>query len=430
MSSSPAGPAALPDLLFADDRRQRERVRRMKLAATSALLVAAVVYVVTTAFFDGEGVSGFVSAGAEAAMVGGLADWFAVTALFRHPLGIPIPHTALIPRKKDELATKLGEFVTTHFLTADIVSAHLAEARVVSRLGAALSDPATARHVSDRVSTALADALGAVPARSLTAYALDVARRDLAARSYAPLLGRMLRTALTARTHEPLVDVLVRHARAYLRDNREVVEHHLAHLAREHGFLSRLFVSEKRIRRLVDDVAAQLEAAETDPQHWLHQGVERILVAVADDLENERATARTVDEALARLVDEPGVHERLSGFVEELLTSMRAGLLDPAGTLRERLAAVLREVADRAENDRGFQQAREDELRRVVVYAVTNYGDVVVALIQRTVASWEARDASTRIETAVGRDLQFIRINGTIVGGLAGLVIHAVSTVA
>jgi uncharacterized membrane-anchored protein YjiN (DUF445 family) len=416
---------ALGDLLPSDDEVARSRVRRMKTAATSALVVAAVVYVLTTVLTDGQGLSGYVSAAAEAAMVGGLADWFAVTALFRHPLGLPIPHTALIPRKKDELATKLGQFVTEHFLTADIVAEHLGEARVVERVGRQLADPAVAAAVAARVSITLADALRAVPTASVASYAVDVVRRDLGRRSYAPFLGRLLRAALQNDTQVPLVDIVARHAHLYLRDNRALVEHHLAEMARERGFRARLVLSDKRIGKLVDSLITQLREVDADEHHWLRTAFDNLLRSVAGDLEDDRGTARSVDEALSRLLDDPQLLDLMTSFLDDLLGAVTESLGDADSAVHERVAGVLQQLGQRAATDPAFQQAREDELRRIVLYAVANYGDTVIALIQRTVAGWEGRDASRRIETAVGRDLQFIRINGTIVGGLAGLVIHA-----
>jgi uncharacterized membrane-anchored protein YjiN (DUF445 family) len=413
-----------------DDRVARAGVRRMKLAASAALFVAALTYVLTVWLTNGHGWAGYLAAAAEAAMVGGIADWFAVTALFRRPLGLPIPHTGLVPRKKDELATKLGEFVTSHFVTADTVAVQLTEARIVERIGRQLSDVDVARRLSGRVADVLVDATSSLSGETVTDYAVELARRDLSRRSYAPFLGRLLASAVESKSQEPLVDILARHARLYLTDNREFVERHLNRIARQHGFRTRLVLSPKRIGRLLDTVVRQLEQVEGDPDNWLRQAANSLLTNVADDLEHEPATAATVDATLQRLVDDPQVHALLSTFAGDLLETARTGLTDPDSTIRERMVRILRDLGERAVSDPRFQAAREEELRRIAVYAVTNYGDTVVRLIQRTVAGWEGRDAARRIETAVGRDLQFIRINGTVVGGLAGLVIHALTVLA
>ncbi|MCW2714836.1 MAG: hypothetical protein JWN88_1883, partial [Frankiales bacterium] len=211
MSASPG----LPDLLLPDT----AGLRAMKRRATGLLVVAAALFLLTFALPDSTFV-GFVRAGAEAGMIGGVADWFAVTALFRHPLGVPVPHTALIPRKKDELATKLGEFVTGNFLTPAAVGEQLTEARLVRRTAQRLAEPATASAVGTELATAVAAALDAVDERALTDYVLELTRRDLDRRSYTPVLGQFLARAVEGQGQRPLVDVCVSRTRAHLVANR------------------------------------------------------------------------------------------------------------------------------------------------------------------------------------------------------------------
>ena len=409
------------------DPQARRRLLRMKRAATGALAAAAALYLAMVLLGADRGVLGFVRAGAEAAMVGGLADWFAVTALFRHPLGLPIPHTALIPRKKDELGTKLGEFVTGHFLTAESVTAQLAEARLVHRLAGRLADPETADLLSRELAGALSAVLGALDERNVSAYVLELARRDLDRRSYTPVLGRFLMRAVEGRGQRPLVDLLVRSARVYLTAHRDELRPQVKHFLEGQGILGWLVATDRRSSKALDEALVLLAQVEADDAHPLRGWLDGLLVSIAADLQTDVGVAGRVDGALRRLLEDPYVQGLLHAVVSDVLASTRLSLADAEGGLQQRLALLVRDVGDKALQDPAFEARIEALLEQSARYLVEHYGGTVVSLIQRTVAGWEGKDASERIEVAVGRDLQFIRINGTVVGALAGLAIHAVT---
>src|SRR4051794_21315734 len=204
--------------LLDQDEASLSRLRRMKAIATGLLLAAAVVYAVSLQL-DGAW-AGYVTAASEAAMVGGLADWFAVTALFRQPLGLPIPHTGLVPRKKDEIALKLGEFVTGHFLTREVVVAELHEREVLQRVAAWVRRPDVAERLASEVAHNAGVLLEAVDEDAVYAAVLELVRRDQARRPWAPLLGRALGRAVEGGAQRPVVGVIVRRRRAYLRAHR------------------------------------------------------------------------------------------------------------------------------------------------------------------------------------------------------------------
>ncbi len=414
--------AALPDLLAPD----AAGLRRMKRRATGLLVLAAALFLLTFALPDTTLV-GFVRAGAEAGMVGGVADWFAVTALFRHPLGLRIPHTALIPRKKDELATKLGEFVTGNFLTPQAVAEQVAEARLVHRVAERLADLDGAQTVGREVAVLVAALLDAADERTVTEYVLELARRDLARRSYTPVLGQFLARAVEGQGQRPLVDVLVSRSYAYLRTHREQLHPQVKQFVEDQGLVGWIAATDKRIDRLLDVVTAKLAEVEADPEHPLRTWFDGLLASLADDLRYSAETARAVDAQLRALVDDPHLQSLLHAVLLDALTSVRLSLDELDGGLQERIATLVQGVGLRLLRDADLERRVDDRLQQAVRYAVEQYGDSVVLLIQRTVASWDARDASGRIELAVGRDLQFIRINGTVVGALAGLLIHAVA---
>ncbi|MBC7373045.1 MAG: DUF445 domain-containing protein [Frankiales bacterium] len=404
-----------------------EGLLRAKRSATGLLIGAAALFLATFALPDSTWV-GFLRAAAEAGMVGGVADWFAVTALFRHPLGLPIPHTALIPRQKDQLATKLGEFVTGNFLTPDAVAEQVAEADLVRRAAERLAEPATAARVGAELATGIASLLGSLDERAVTDWVLELARRDLGRRSYAPVLGQFLARAVEGRTQRPLVDVGVTRLRSYLLEHREEV------VPLVQGFANRkllgwIVATDKRVNGWIDDAIDTLAEVEADSDHDVRRWLDGLLSSFADDLRYRPDVAADLDAQLRAFVEDPHVQSLLHVVLQDVVGSVRVSLDEVDGGLQQRITVLVQDIAARLLTEVSLRARIERALQQGVRYTVENYGDSVVLLIQRTVAQWDPRDASARIEAAVGRDLQFIRINGTVVGALVGLAIHTVAVV-
>jgi uncharacterized membrane-anchored protein YjiN (DUF445 family) len=399
------------------------RLRRMKLSASALLVLAAGLYVFSLVV-HWKGI-GYLQAGSEAAMVGGLADWFAVTALFRHPLGLRIPHTALVPRKKDELATKLGEFVTGHFLTRAVVVEQVAQAGIVPKAGAWLAEPANADRLAKEVAYNAVAVLDALDDDDVVEYVLELLRRDVARRSYAPVLGRILERAIAGGTHEPLVEILARRAHVYLRANREELVPPLQEFAESRGWIAFMWSTSNRIRRVLDGLATTLEEVEHNPQHDLRLWLDGLLNSLAVELQTSPETAAKLNELASKFIEDsrPLLHE----IVSDAMASVRQSLADPEGALQARISMLIRQVGERAQTDEMFRRRAEVTLEGLVGHVVERYGSELTELIRRQVAAWDATAASRNIELAVGRDLQFIRINGTLVGALAGLAIHTAS---
>jgi uncharacterized membrane-anchored protein YjiN (DUF445 family) len=422
-----------PDLavLLGDGRTEaarRRALRRAKRGATGLLVVAAVVFLLTFLAEDGErGAIGFVRAAAEAGMVGGLADWFAVTALFRHPLRIPVPHTALIPRRKDALAASLGDFVTGHFLTEQNVRARLAQADVVLRVGHWVTTGDTADRLGREVVTSAAAALDVLRADDVVDLALEVARRDAAGRSYAALAGGLLADVTEGGAHRPLLDVALPYLRRSVEDNRVTVRATIKRLVSSHSFLVWLFTTDKRIDRLIDSWLRLVREVEADPGHELRAALEDFLRTVSADLRSGAELAVRVDELVDTVLHDEQVREWLLGVVDGGIASLRDTVGDVEGPGPERVARLLRGLGRRAVGDADFRARLTAALERAVLHAVENYADEFTGLVEDTVARWDGPATADRIELAAGRDLQFIRVNGTVVGALAGVVIHAVA---
>ncbi|HLI01486.1 MAG TPA: DUF445 domain-containing protein [Acidimicrobiales bacterium] len=403
------------------------RLRRMKTTATVLLGVAAAVYIATLVIPGWpHGARGWVQAGAEAAMVGGLADWFAVTALFRRPLGLPIPHTALIPRKKDDLAVKLGEFVTGHFLTPETLQAQVAEAQVVARVGRWLADREHAELLAREAAAGAGRALEGMDAGVIVDALIDLLRRDDARRSYAPLLGRLLARAVDGGAQRPLVDVLAERARIYLAANAEALQPTVKRFIEERHWVAWLVTTDRVVARLLRDVGRELDAIEHQRAHPVRIALDDLLRSVAQDLQTNPKTVLAVDRLAAQLLDDPRTRAVVADAVEHALGTLRHALGDGEGDTVARLAGVVQSLGRRLVDDDPFRGQVERTLQRIIGHAVSRYGQALTQLIRQQVGGWPAADASRRIELAVGRDLQYIRVNGTAVGAIAGLAIHAV----
>jgi uncharacterized membrane-anchored protein YjiN (DUF445 family) len=399
----------------------------MKRTATLLLVASAAVFVVSTVV-PGLGVTGgFVQAGAEAAMVGGLADWFAVTALFRRPLGLPIPHTALIPRKKDELATKLGEFVTGYFLTPEVLSDQVVEAGLVGRVGSWLADPQHASVLAVEAAAAAVAAVDVVDPDVVAAELLDVLAHDTTRHSPATALGNLLATAVDAGAPRPLVALLVSHARRYLEAHQAELAPTVKRFIEERHWVAWVVTTDRTVAKLFRDAIRELEVIERSPTHPLHAALDGLLTSVAVDLRQDPATRARVDGLVADLLADPRTSRALSSVVADALASLRRDLADPDGALVGRIAELIGRLGERVVGEEGFHRQVEQWVQAMVGHAVGRYGHELTEIIRRQVGAWSGQSASQRIELAVGRDLQFIRLNGTAVGALAGLAIHAVA---
>src|SRR3954469_20870752 len=413
-------------LMGVEDPTRVRDLRRMKGTAGAFLAVTAAVFVATYALPDETWV-GFVRAAAEAGMVGGLADWFAVTALFRHPLGLPIPHTALIPTRKAQLGAQLGEFVTTNFLTPTNVTERLRDARLVPSLAAQLATPQLADRISRDVAVAVTAALSAVREEDVSALALDLVRRDAGRRPYAPLAGKLLEDITRGGAHRPLLDVLLPYLRTSMVDNREVLKDQLKDFGDLYGVTGSLITTNRRTGKLIDKAVAFMAEIEADPQHELRGVLDDWLLKVAKDLQHDPELAGRVDAMVRQVLDDPATAQWLGTVVGGVLSSMHALLGDADGPVIERVSSSLVRLAQRVGSDTELQARLESMLERAGVWAVEQHGAEFTALVRHVIDRWDGEQAARQVELFAGRDLQFIRINGTVVGALAGVAIHAVS---
>ena len=413
------------DDLIVDDNQsvRRHELRRMQRRATGLLIVAAIVFVAARVAERSQPNWGFLRATAEAAMVGGVADWFAVTALFRRPLGLPIPHTALIPTRKDQLGATLGTFVQQNFLNRKAIEERLAGANVSQRLALWLQRPASAAIVSRQVAVAIGGVLEVLRDEDVQGPLEAAVLNRVEAVHAAPLAGRALAMVTAEGRHHQLVDASLAGALRFLEANRETLRDRF-------GRESPWWVPEKIDSRIFDKLTTALEAflreVSNDQHHELRRYLDQRVVELAGRLESDPDLIARGEELKAELLAHPAVRNWIGSLWAQLKTSLQAQVADPSSELALRVEAVTRSLAETLASDKVLQGKIDGWVQRAISSVVVDYQDEVSELITTTVARWNPQDTSNRIELAVGRDLQFIRINGTVVGGLVGLAIYVV----
>ncbi len=410
--------------MLADERMQG--LRRMKLVATGMLVAAAGVFAVCVIFGDRHGLWGYLQAAAEASMVGGLADWFAVTALFRYPLGIPIPHTAIIPRKKDQIGAALASFVQQNFLTGSVVGERLAAAQVARRTGEWLADPGHAARIADEAGSALNGLANVIRDDEVREAVAQFAHRQLHEVQLAPLLSRVLDAVRESGQHQAALTAGLKGLMRFLDDNRAVFRDRLSE---ESPDWVPEWVDDRLFARLFTGLQSFLADVSTQPEHELRKNFDRYLRDYAIALRTDPDKAASLEKAKIDLLERPDVREWLSGLWAYLKQAILSGAADPNSDLRRTVESLTMQVGTALRDDPVLQGKVDGSLQRLVGHVLARYSDDIAELISGTVARWDAADTSRRLELQVGRDLQFIRVNGTVVGALVGVIIYAVSQI-
>ena len=424
-SLQPAAPGAplvpTPNWARPDDAQRQQRLDAMKRRASGLLLVAVGVFGVTSALEPRYPWLGYLRATAEAALVGGLADWFAVTALFRHPLGIPIPHTAIIARQKDRIGRVLGNFVQNHFLTREVVAANLGAFHPAERAARWLSVPENSRRIARQVASGLAKTLQALPDHEVKAVIREVVNDRLRATRVAPALGKTLALVLAGDRQQELLSEAVRLAAEAVSENRDLIR---AQVRAETPWWVPGVVDDKIYQRIITAIERLLREMGTNPYHPVRTAFDKALRDFVDRLQTSPEVIAKAEAIKEDWLADPALAD-LSG---QLWETTRGAIVaygteadgEAPGPLEDGIAAfgtaLLANTALLADLD----EAAID----LTATVVERYREEIGDLIAQTVAGWDPEATSKRFELAVGRDLQFVRINGTLVGGLVGLAIY------
>ena len=404
-----------------------DAARRMRLIATGLLVVMAALFLTARAMEPVHGVWGYVRAFAEAAMVGGLADWFAVTALFRRPLGLPIPHTAIIPVNKDRIADTMAAFLQANFLTPQVVARRLQKLDAAGAAGAFLSNPRGSEgRLREGATSLVAEILESLDQEKLGGMAKGALRAQIARMNLAPLLGQLLSAMIADGRHMPVIESMIGRMAHALEANEDLIRAMIHE--RANAILRWTRLDERLATNVLDGLYKIMAETIVVQDHPLRRKIEEGLVSLADDLLHDAEMQARVERMKCEVLDNPAFAAWLDALWERGRTRLLAAVRDPEGMLAGQIGLSLAEL--------GMALQREDRLkvqvnrfaRRTLVGVSSRYGSQIVRLVSETVRRWDARTVTDRIEGAVGRDLQFIRMNGTLVGGLVGVGIHALDT--
>ena len=400
-------------------------LRRMRWIATGLLVLMAATFLTARALDHVHPAIGFVRAFAEAAMVGGLADWFAVTALFRHPLGLPIPHTAIIPRNKDRIGETLASFLRDNFLVPGVVARRMRQLDVAGAAGRWLASPAgTQGRLRKGASRLAADMLDAFDQQRLGGMVKTTIGQRLRALDVSPLLGQALTAAIAEGRHAPLLDGIIRWAAKILSANEHMIR---AMVHERAGSVMRWTgLDETLANKIIDGLDNLLHDMAEDSGHPLRAKAEEGLAALAHDLQHDEKMRLRVEALKAEIIENPAMQRWLDGLWEQARTRMLRVARDPDQALTGQLGVALRQLGETLQEDAMLRATINRFVRRTAVGMAADYGDGIVRLVSETVRGWDARTITRRLENAVGRDLQYIRVNGTLVGGLVGLLLHTV----
>ncbi len=403
------------------DRERARRLARMKLAASGLLVAMVALYVITGFGEEHYPWLGYVRAFAEAGTVGALADWFAVTALFRHPLGLPIPHTAIIPRRKDDIAESLARFVEAHFLTPEALEPRLRDADFADAMARWLAAPGNADRLTQDLSVMLGRVLQTGDNRLLRDLVKANLQRALEETRLTPLVGQLLELLLLKDPDQTVVNGLVVLARTQLDENRVQLRTHIGE--RTPWWLPN-FVDEQIYKRMVNEIEDLLVGMTSDSETEARQRLRRTLQQVVDSLKTDETLIERGEEIKQRLLRHPALKRYLSGVVAEVNGFLEREVTDPDSDMRARIAESLAGVGETLGNQPALRTELDSWFRDSLLYLVTRYRSNIASIISETIRGWDSTATAERIELHVGRDLQFIRINGTLVGGLVGLTLY------
>jgi uncharacterized membrane-anchored protein YjiN (DUF445 family) len=397
----------------------------MKVVATGLLVVMAAIFLAARALEPRYPALSYVKAFAEAAMVGGLADWFAVTALFRHPLGLPIPHTAIIPRNKDRIGEALATFLKENFLIPSVVARRMQNIDVAAGVGRFLQTPAgEGSRIRAGASRLIADIFESLDDERLGGIVKGAISSRIRKTAVSPLLGHALASAINEDRHVPMLEAAIRWTARALDANEPLIRE-MVH-KKANWVLKLAGLDEKLADAIIDGLRKLTVEMSTDPAHPVRVKIEEALAQLANDLQTKPETRARVEAMKEQLLDNRSVSLWLDAVWQKGREAIIRAARNPDAVLAGKLGEILKSMGATLESDPRIHAAINQFARRAVVGMAASYGSSIVMLVSETVRGWDARTVTARLEAAVGRDLQYIRINGTLVGGLVGLALHVV----
>ena len=418
-------PSSSPEV---EEQRRRE-LRKHKSIATGLLIVAAAIFLICKYVETQLGVDSFwlhlLRAGAEAGMVGALADWFAVTALFRHPMGIPIPHTAIVRRKKDQVGQSLASFIGDNFLNPALVVDKVRSLQITDRVGTWLVEPGSGDRVSEHVGKFIGNALEAVDPADAEAVIKSAVVDKLAEPEWGPPAGRILEQLIEEGRTEPIVQQLAEWLHRKAQTSHDLIDSMVGERA---PTWAPRFVNDMIGDRVHREIVEWTWHVQSDRNHEARQALRRGMKKLAHDLREDPVTMARVEELKADLLGSQAVVAAPGAIWKSTSESLIEASRDPDSLIRRKIAEAAERYGHRLNEDAELRASIDDRIEKGATFLAENYAGEITSIISETVERWDADEASKKIELMVGRDLQFIRVNGTLVGSLAGLAIYTFST--
>lgn len=406
------------------DEMRRAELAHMNRLASGMLVGAAAIFVVARLLEPTYPWLAYVRATAEAAMIGGVADWFAVTALFRHPLGIPIPHTAIVANRKDRVGRSLGNFVQKNFLNPDNIATRLRQARVTAYLSEWIAQPENARTLSHHIGGALAAGARALKDEDVEDLIHSAVLRKVEDTPVAPLLGKVLGLLTEDKRHQEIFDEAIKLMARAVTDNRQIIRDRIEE---ESPWWLPDPVEEKIYEKIVAAIETTLSQIRDDPAHPMRARFDEAIATFVDKLHNSPATIAKAEHLKREMLDAAALRR----FSASLWEDARDGLIrhaeHPQPTTPDAIERAISRLGETLLADPVLLEKIDNWIIAVAALVVDRFRDEVAGLISDTVEGWDPQVTSNRIELAVGKDLQFIRINGTVVGGLVGLLIYTLT---
>lgn len=395
-----------------------------KRMATALLVFVTVVFIAVVAFTDRSGIWGYVEACAEAAMVGGLADWFAVSALFQHPLSLPIPHTAIIPRRKDQIGDSLGHFVQENFLAPDIVRSRLENIDMASKLADWLAEPANAQRVGEQAASIITGSLEVLNDEELQETIEVYIQKRIATVDAGPLAARAMELGVEGGHHHAVFDAGLLALRQALDENQQLLR---TRMASESPWWVPEQIDDKIFQKIYKAINAFIDEVTADPDHEIRSTMDRRIDDLILRLRDPEDLGVRANQMKQEFVNHQAIREWTSNIWLNVKKSIVVSAQNPTSELRAKIDETIEAFRLRLETEEQLRSKVNGWAVSAITHMAAQSRGEIADLISSTVAGWDAEDTSRRIELQVGKDLQYIRVNGTVVGGLAGIAIHAIA---
>ena len=406
------------------DEEKLKELNRMKLSATGLLAGVTLIFLVMVLLPVHNFWTELVQATAEAAMVGAMADWFAVTALFRHPMGLKIPHTAIIPTSKDQIGERLGQFFQHNFLTGDAITNKLQSMNIAGRVAAWLKTPSNKDQLANIVSKGLAGIVRAIDDESVHRVIRNAIENRLGKVPLTPVLGKFLENILTDNKRKHLIRGIMKMSGRLLKDYEIPIR---IKIAEETPWWFPAPIDDKIYDRIVTMISQLKDNLEVNHSNPLYEQFDNLIDQLINDLKHSEAFIERGEMMKTELLD-----DTLSGDLPiKVWHTIKSRLIlhegESSSATHEPIARGLMEIGEALSHDLAMQDRLNNGIETGIRHLINQYGDEIGKLIAHTVKGWDGESTAQRIELQVGKDLQYIRINGTIIGGLVGLFIHLFS---